>query len=140
MNKEKFIENILKYFPHVNSDYFISKIDIWVQVLREQNKKYNLTRLDTDELIYRDYFWNSLLPFSKIDFSKNKSILDIGSGSGIPGIILKIVFPNLKLTIVEANLKKCKFMQLLCESLKINDVEIINQRCEIYAHSAIEKF
>lgn len=140
MDRQSFIENVLKYFPNINIDVFLKKIDIWIKELRECNQKYNLTRLDSEVLIYSDYFWNSLLPYSKLNLVGNKKILDIGSGSGIPGILLKLVFPNLILTIVEANLKKCNFMKHLCESLQLNDVEIINQRCEIYAHYVIEKF
>lgn len=140
MDKQDFIKKVLDYFPNIDINNFIQKIDVWVKELRKWNQKYNLTRLDNENLIYSDYFLNSLIPFYKIDLSGSKKILDIGSGSGIPGILLKIVFPNLLLTIVESNLKKCNFMKFLCQSLKINDVEIVNQRCEVYAHSVIEKF
>lgn len=140
MDKQSFIEKVSKYFPNVNINDFVNKINIWIKELREYNQKYNLTRLDSETLIYSDYFWSSLLPYSKINLTGNKNILDIGSGSGIPGILLKMVFPNLMLTIVEANLKKCNFMKHLCESLQLSDIKITNQRCEIYAHSAFEKF
>lgn len=140
MDKQSFIKNVLKYFPDVNIDDFVEKIDIWTKELRDSNQKYNLTRLDSETLIYSDYFWNSLLPYNKINLTGNKKILDIGSGSGIPGILLKLVFPDLMLTIVESNQKKCSFMKHLCDLLQLNDVEIINQRCEIYAHSVFERF
>lgn len=140
MNKKEFLLEVSQKFKNVDINYFEKQIDIWTNTLREENKKSNLTRLDNQELIYQEYFWNSLLPFSLIDLSGNKKILDIGSGSGIPGILLKLVFKDLKLTIIESNSKKCNFMKLLATNLGLNDIEIVNDRCEDYAHTVIEQF
>jgi len=70
----------------------------------------------------------------------DQSLCDVGSGLGVPGIVLKICFPNLKLSIVEANQKKCQFLKVVTDNLKLQDVHIINQRVEVFAHEYREIF
>jgi 16S rRNA (guanine527-N7)-methyltransferase len=118
MTKEEFIVQIKKTFPNVDSSFF-SQIEVYKDFLRKTNQTLNLTRLDKEEKIYGEYFFESIFPFSFLDFSKPLSLLDIGSGSGIPGIVLKILFPQIKLTIIESSNKKVSFLKLLCDTLKI---------------------
>ncbi len=68
--------------------------------------------------------------YQLVDFSKVKTVLDVGSGSGIPGIVLKLFFPNIKLTIIESSHKKCEFMKQLVGILHLINVEVICQRIE----------
>lgn len=84
--------------------------------------------MDKEDKIYGEYFYESLYPYSKFDFT-DKSLLDIGSGSGIPGILIKLLFPKCDLTILESSTKKCNFMKELCDKLNIN-VNFINARAE----------
>lgn len=140
MNKKEFIEYVSKFFQI--SSYQIEQIENYKNIIQEENKKYNLTRLDSDENIYSSYFLESIFPYlySKINFN-SKSILDIGSGSGIPGVLIKIFFPNSKVSLLESNSKKCKFLKFLCDSLDIDDIEIINDRAEEYIRNdGYEKF
>ncbi|MCQ2748346.1 MAG: 16S rRNA (guanine(527)-N(7))-methyltransferase RsmG [Mycoplasmoidaceae bacterium] len=65
-----------------------------------------------------------------VDFNTVKTVLDVGSGSGIPGIVIKLFFPNIKLTIVEASHKKCEFLSQLVKKLHLINVEVICQRIE----------
>ncbi len=65
-----------------------------------------------------------------VDFSTVKTLLDVGSGSGIPGVVIKLFYPNIKLTIVEASHKKCKFITDLVKQLHLSNVETICQRIE----------
>ncbi|MCQ2956833.1 MAG: 16S rRNA (guanine(527)-N(7))-methyltransferase RsmG [Mycoplasmoidaceae bacterium] len=65
-----------------------------------------------------------------VDFTTVKTVLDVGSGSGIPGFVIKLFFPNIKLTVVEASHKKCEFLKKLSEQLHLSNVEIICQRIE----------
>jgi 16S rRNA (guanine527-N7)-methyltransferase len=119
MNKEQFEEKIKKTFLNFSNDFF-SNIEKYKQYLQKVNKVMNLTRLDSEEKIYEQYFFDSLKPFENIDFfSSSISLLDIGSGSGIPGIVLKILYPEIKLTILETSLKKINFMKELCDILNI---------------------
>ncbi len=71
-----------------------------------------------------------MMVYHLVDFNTVKTVLDVGSGSGIPGFIIKLFNPNIKLTIVESSHKKCEFMQQLADKLHLNNVEIICQRIE----------
>lgn len=138
MNKKEFYEQLKIDFPKMSEEQ-LKLFDIYKEFLRSENEKYNLTRLDTEELIYEKYFYNSIIPFAGIDL-ENKKVLDIGSGSGVPGIILKIVEPTIILTIIESNSKKMSFMQELCKLLNFDGVEFILERAEICAPQHKEKF
>lgn len=142
MNKNEFqsyLKNILCFVDEHTFD-LIEKYKLFLQ---EKNKTLNLTRLDKEELIYQSYFLESILPFINLGYTNNDwndHILDIGSGSGIPGIVIKIIFPNTKLTLLDSNGKKTKFLEELVNHLGLKDVEIINARAEEYVINNREKF
>ncbi|MCQ3907333.1 MAG: 16S rRNA (guanine(527)-N(7))-methyltransferase RsmG [Mycoplasmoidaceae bacterium] len=71
-----------------------------------------------------------MMVYRLVDFNTVKTVLDVGSGSGIPGFVIKLFFPNIKLTIVEASHKKCEFMTELAKRLHLVNVEVICQRIE----------
>lgn len=132
MTKTQFIENVIKEFGITNLDKnkLSSQLDVYKTFLQEQNAKMNLTRLDKDDVIWSKYFWQSMMVYRLVDFDTVKTILDVGSGSGIPGFVIKLFFPNIKLTIVEASHKKCEFMTQLAKQLHLVNVEVICQRIE----------
>ena len=139
MNKVQFQQEILKLFPFLKSNFFAA-VEVYKNFLQAKNKQFNLTNLDKDQDIYSKYFYESLVPYASINLSKINSILDIGSGSGIPGILLKLVYPNVHLTIIEATGKKVEFMKELVDKLNIDNVEILHQRAEEIKPSQREKF
>ncbi|MGL4951649.1 MAG: 16S rRNA (guanine(527)-N(7))-methyltransferase RsmG [Mycoplasma sp.] len=138
MTRLEFEQIVKQNFPYANDSFFLS-IEKYKELLNSENKKYNLTRLNSDDIVYEKYFFASLIPFINIDLT-DKYILDIGSGSGIPGILLKILNPSIKLSIIEANLKKINFMKILCEELNLDGVEFFYQRSEDVKNTLVEKF
>lgn len=130
MNKEEFI-NYLKSNLMI-SDEKINLIFKYKDFLQKENKVSNLTRLDSEELVYSSYFLESLMPFIKMNFNPklNESLLDIGTGSGIPGVLLKIIYPNLNVTLIESNSKKVNFLTKLIKLLELKNIEIIQGRSE----------
>ncbi|KFB07743.1 16S rRNA (guanine(527)-N(7))-methyltransferase RsmG [Malacoplasma iowae] len=132
MTKELFLNKLKNDFKNIDIDYVSKKIDIYENLLSEYNEKFNLTRLNKKDIIYDQYFYQSIFVYKNVNFQKNIKVLDIGSGSGIPGVVLKILFPNIKLTIIEPIKKKCLFLKTLTTALDYSDVEIINDRAEIY--------
>lgn len=140
MTREEFIEKIKNEFLGINLVDVEKKIIIYSQLLNEFNKNMNLTRLDNKTLIYKNYFYESVTPYRSFDFFKINSLLDIGSGSGIPGVVLKILYPHIHLTIVEANNKKCLFLNKLIKELSLDNIDIFNIRAEDYAHKNLERF
>jgi 16S rRNA (guanine527-N7)-methyltransferase len=128
MNKQQFEVIIKKTFPKVNVVFF-QQVEIYKVFLQKYNDKINLTRIDSDDKIYGEYFYESVIPYKNIDFNKYQKILDIGSGSGIPGVVLKLMFPNIDLTIIESNEKKCRFLEELKNELNI-EFTIFPKRAE----------
>lgn len=98
--------------------------------LIKQNKLMNLTAITDKEEVYIKHFYDSLLVGKIIDFNQFNSICDIGSGAGFPSIPLKIVYPKIKVTIIEPIKKRVYFLNELISLLKLENVVIINGRAE----------
>lgn len=111
----------------------------YYEILISENKKYNLTTITKENDVYYKHFYDSLLITNDINLN-DQNLCDVGSGAGMPGIVLKICFPDLQLTIVESNGKKCQFLQQIVTILKLENVNIINQRVEAFAHQYRETF
>lgn len=106
------------------------QFDLYCDFLLNENKKYNLTSITDRKEVYIKHFYDSLQMENMIDLNKPLILCDIGSGAGFPGIPLKIMYPKLKLILVEAQKKKCVFLKKLTEMLDLPDVSIVNKRAE----------
>ena len=142
MTRKDFFNVLTRYFPWVDEQTFIS-FEKYKTIIQKYNQIFNLTRLDSDDKIYQNFFLDSLAPYKELDFftqNTNLKLIDIGSGSGIPGVVLKIIFKNLNLTLLEANQKRCEFLKILTQELGLNDVLIWNMRAEDLTQSMRESF
>ena len=99
----------------------------YAQFLVEYNEKVNLTTITELDEIYEKHFYDSLLIGSLVQ--GKQTLCDVGSGAGFPGIPLKIIYPEIQLTILEPLQKRVQFLKLLTEKLGI-EVEIVNRRAE----------
>jgi 16S rRNA (guanine527-N7)-methyltransferase len=106
------------------------KFDRYFEELVRWNEKVNLTAITDRGEVYLKHFYDSLTVVTVVDVGGLASVVDIGSGAGFPGIPLKIVYPHLKLTIVESLNKRVHFLQELCSRLSILDVCILHSRAE----------
>ena len=70
----------------------------------------------------------------------NQYICDIGTSAGIPGLVLKIIFPNIKIDLLDATNKKCEFLKMVIDKLELQNINVINARCEDYAKRVREKY
>lgn len=114
---------------NIDFDYVINKLSIYKDFLKEENEKYNLTSIINDEDIILKHFYDSIISSKSYDFS-NKVVMDLGSGAGFPGVVIKIFFPSCKMYLVEPTLKKCKFLESLINKLELNNVFVTNERSE----------
>lgn len=137
MRKIEFNKKMQELMPIDEANKFCEKIEIYKTELQEWNKKMNLTRLDSEQKIYAEYFFNSLSPYLHIDVKESAIFLDIGSGSGIPGILIALFYQKSNVIILESNLKKCNFMRHITRLLNISNIKIVNERAEIYAKQHI---
>lgn len=101
----------------------------YASLLVEENNKYNLTALISDEEIVEKHFYDSLILDKFIKINEG-NVLDIGTGAGFPGIPLAIKYPNTNFYLLEASKKKCNFLDLVVKNLNLFNVKIINERCE----------
>lgn len=138
MNKEQFIDELKKININL-TEHMLEQLEKYDEVLRAENKKYNLTAIKNKEDVYLKHFYDSLT-LSKIIKLENQSLCDIGTGAGFPGMVLKIIYPNLKVTLVDATEKKCKFLQLVIQELGLKNIEVIHARAEIYSKTVREKY
>lgn len=115
------------------------QLEIYKDFLIEYNKHTNLTRIIDENDIYLKHFYDSLTIVKYIDLSNKNTLLDIGTGAGFPGMVLKIVYPNLDVTLLDSNNKKIKFLKQLSEKLNIN-INAIQARSEEYIKEKREFF
>ena len=138
MNKEQFLEELKKIDINISVDT-LSKLDIYYHLLVEENKKYNLTAITEEKEVYLKHFYDSLT-LSKIVELNNQYLLDIGTGAGFPGLVLKIVFPELKIDLLDSTTKRCQFLQMVINQLELKNINVINARAEEYAKENREKY
>ena len=138
MNKELFIKEVEKLNITL-TDTMLDQLEQYYQILVEENSKYNLTAITEKNAVYLKHFYDSLT-LSKIIDLNNQTLCDIGTGAGFPGMVLKIAFPNLHVTLVDATLKKCNFLKIVIDKLNLKDIEVINARAEEYSKKVREKY
>lgn len=138
MNKEIFIKELKKMNITLTAEQ-LNQFEKYYEILVIENEKYNLTAITKKEDVYLKHFYDSLTLTKIIDLN-NQSLCDIGTGAGFPGIVLKIVYPTLKVTLLDATEKKCKFLQKVIDNLSLKDIEVINERAEIFSKVNREKY
>jgi len=108
-------------------DEAIEKLVVYVELLAEWNKTHNLTAVDDpDEMLSVHIFdCASIKPYVK-----GASLLDVGSGAGLPGMVLAILSPALDVTSVEARNKKAQFQMFAANKLKLKNFKVENVRIE----------
>lgn len=139
MNKEEFITELKKINISLSEEQ-IAQLEIYKDFLIEYNKHTNLTAIKTPEDIYLKHFYDSLILTQIVDFNNYNNLLDIGTGAGFPGVVLKIAFPHLKISLLDSNGKKIEFLRQLIEKINLTDVELINDRAEEYIKYKRETF
>lgn len=138
MNKEQFFEELKKINITINENQY-NQLLKYYEILIEENKKYNLTGITIKEDVFLKHFYDSLTLNMIIDIN-NQKICDIGSGAGFPGVVLKILFPNIIITLVDSSEKRCHFLKLLINELNLTNIEVVNKRAEEYTIDNNEKF
>ena len=109
------------------------------QLLLETNQVMNLTAITDPADVAALHFLDSAALLSEADF-KNKTVADVGTGAGFPGLPLKIAEPSIHLTLLDAQGKRVRFLETVCQELGLTDVECVHARAEEFAAHRRESF
>ncbi len=101
----------------------------YIELLNKWNKTYNLTAIKQPEQMLSRHVLDSLSVFS---FIKGKHCLDVGTGAGLPGMILAMAQPEICWTLLDSNQKKVRFLRHVKAELKVGNVEIVQSRIESF--------
>ncbi|AHI53385.1 16S rRNA (guanine(527)-N(7))-methyltransferase RsmG [Spiroplasma culicicola] len=134
MNWDIFEENITK-ITSLQKEQLLK----YMKILQEQNKIHNLTRIIDDQEVFYKHFLDSLLFTQKIEIT-NQSIIDIGTGAGFPGIVLKIIYPDTTIYLIESNGKKINFLNLVIHELGLKNIYAVSARAEELSIEKKEQF
>lgn len=132
MTENKFIEELKKIGIEI-SDKQLKQLEKYYELLIEWNEKINLTGITKKEDVYLKHFYDSATIVKVIDLKNEENLCDIGTGAGFPGMVLKILFPNLKVTLIDALDKRIKFLNEVIEKIGLKEIETIHARSEEYA-------
>ena len=114
-------------------DRHIKAFALYAVELTQWNERHNLTAITDPQGIEVRHFLDSLTCLLALNFQSGVRVVDIGSGAGFPGLPLRIVRPQIRLTIIEATGKKVDFCRHIVKALQLEDVEVIHARAEVIA-------
>lgn len=105
----------------------------YYEMLIEWNKVMNLTAITDYDEVLKKHFVDSLSLVKAFDLKNNIALMDIGTGAGFPGLPLKIVFPGLKVTLLDSLNKRIQFLNAVIDKLALKDIVAIHGRAEDFA-------
>jgi 16S rRNA (guanine527-N7)-methyltransferase len=132
MNEQVFINYLSQLGIEINQNQ-LQQLNRYYELLIEKNKVMNLTNITLKEDVYLKHFYDSLTLAKVCNFKNQNSLCDIGTGAGFPGIVLKIIYPHLKVVLIDSLEKRITFLKEVIDDLKLNDIEAMHIRAEEYA-------
>ena len=121
------LEKGMQILGFENTPQIISKLLIYKELLIKWNNSFNLTSVKNKEIVTH-HFLDCL---AVIPFIKSSTLLDVGTGAGLPGIVIAIVNPDIKVSLVDKVGKKINFIRRLIAELEIKNIEPYHDRVEL---------
>ena len=131
-NTSKFEKDLLTFGVQL-SDKQINQFLKYYELLVEWNGFMNLTAITEYDEVMKKHFVDSLSLIKAFDVSKQKTVIDVGTGAGFPGLALKIAYPSLKVTLLDSLNKRINFLNEVISQLGLTGIEAIHGRAEDYA-------
>ncbi len=130
MNKEIFLKGLNEWNISL-SEESINKFETFSFLLKEGNKKMNLTAITSDDEISTKHFLDSLVVLSYENIKENAKVLDIGTGAGFPGVPLKLAREDIDITLLDSLNKRIEFLKDVTGELNLEKIETVHERAEI---------
>lgn len=111
-------------------DKQLAQFQTYYEMLIEKNKVMNLTAITEYEEVIDKHFVDSVLLGTVMDLKQNYTVIDVGTGAGFPGIPLKIVYPDLKVTLLDSLNKRVTFLNEVINVLHLTDIAAVHSRAE----------
>ena len=115
------------------TDGQLSQLMQYYEMLLEWNQKMNLTAITVFEDVMKKHFIDSASLIKAYDISKAVSVIDVGTGAGFPGLVLKIIFPDSHVILLDSLNKRIQFLNAVIGALRLKNVEAVHGRAEDYA-------
>jgi len=114
----------------------IEQLGRYLWLLLETNKQFNLTAVREPDEAWQRHIFDSLTLLPHLVSDEAKSVIDVGSGGGLPGVPLAICLPNARVTLMEATGKKARFLQQVIDDLALHDTSALSERSETAGRAA----
>lgn len=118
----------------------INQFNKYYEFLINVNKIINLTTIIEKEDVYLKHFFDCATLVKAVDFNDVNNFCDMGTGAGFPGVVIKILYPHLKVTLIDSLKKRINFLRELVKELDLQNVEIVHSRIEDYSKINREVF
>ena len=139
MNQDSFIKALADLNIFITEEQ-LKQLYKYYELLVEKNKVMNLTGITEVEQVYLKHFYDSLTLNKIIDLKNVNSLCDVGTGAGFPGLVIKILFPHINVTLVDSLNKRINFLNEVINELKLEGIDAIHARAEEYAIKNREKY
>ena len=139
MTEKEFIEELNKIGINPSIEQ-LNMLNKYYELLVFWNEKVNLTAITEKKDVYLKHFYDSLTITKGLDLKQYQTLCDVGTGAGFPGIVLKIFYPNLKVTLIDALNKRIEFLKLVIDELKLKDIYCLHDRIEDYGIKNKEQY
>ena len=129
MTESEFLESLKELNIEVTEEK-LAKLNRYYELLIEWNEKINLTAITEKKDVYLKHFYDSLTIAKIIDLKNVSTFADVGTGAGFPGIVVKIFFPDIHITLIDSLNKRTEFLKKVIEELKLEKIDVITSRAE----------
>ena len=128
LNKDLFYKTIEKFDISVDDEAFM-RLDKYAEMLIETNKSFNLTAIKEPDDVTVKHFADCLAIFKYVEIPENAKIIDVGTGAGFPGLVLKLFRPDIQMTFLDSTKKKLGFIENVLNECG-GSGEILHMRAE----------